>query len=225
MAHIGGKPMIVHVLTRAREAGLGPVAVATDSEEIAQAVRAAGGAVAMTMGAHACGTDRIGEALATLDPEGRHDAIVNLQGDTPLLPEGALAEALALLADPQTDIGTLAARASLDEAEDPHTVKLVGTPVANRRLRALYFTRARAPFGEGPLFKHIGVYAFRRESLTRFTRLPPSGLELRERLEQLRALEAGMRIEAAVLDKACRSVDTERDLAALRAEAEAQEKQ
>jgi 3-deoxy-manno-octulosonate cytidylyltransferase (CMP-KDO synthetase) len=215
--------MIAHVWARACAAGLGPVAVATDSVEIAQAVRTAGGAAVMTSDAHACGSDRIGEALAALDPEGRHDAIVNLQGDAPLLPDGALAAALALLADPKTDIGTLATPAAAAEADDPNAVKLVGTPVADKRLRALYFTRARAPYGEGPLLKHIGVYAFRRESLARFVGLPPSPLELRERLEQLRALEAGMRIDAAVLDKAGPSVDTERDLAALRAAVEAQE--
>jgi 3-deoxy-manno-octulosonate cytidylyltransferase (CMP-KDO synthetase) len=215
--------MIVRVWESACATGLGPVAVATDSQEIAEVVRTAGGTAVMTSGAHVCGSDRIGEALATLDPEGGHDAIVNLQGDAPLLPEGALAAALALLADPQTDIGTLAAPAAADEADDPNAVKLVGTSVSARRLRALYFTRARAPSGEGPLMKHIGVYAFRRESLVRFTGLPPSPLELREKLEQLRALEDGMRIDAAVLDKACPSVDTERDLAALRAAVEAQE--
>ena len=225
LADIGGRPMVVHVWERACASGLGPVVVATDSDEIAQAVRAAGGDVAMTTGAHVCGSDRIGEALAALDPEGRFDAVVNLQGDNPFLPEGALAAALALLDDPATDIGTLAALAEPGESDDPNAVKLVGTPIGPNRLRALYFTRARAPYGEGPLFKHIGVYAYRREAFERFIALPPSTLELRERLEQLRAMEAGMRIDAAVLDKASPSVDTERDLAALRAAQMAQEKQ
>ncbi len=223
LADIGGQPMIAHAFARAVAAGLGPVAVATDSVEIAEAVRAAGGAVAMTAGEHVCGSDRIGEALRALDPEGRHDAVVNLQGDNPFLPEGALAKAVALLNDPAVDIGTLAALASDGEADDPNAVKLVGTEIGDHRLRALYFTRARAPWGEGPLYKHVGVYAFRRASLTRFNALPPSRLELRERLEQLRALEAGMCIDAAVLDKASPSVDTERDLAALRAAESAQD--
>ncbi|PPD42035.1 MAG: 3-deoxy-manno-octulosonate cytidylyltransferase [Methylocystis sp.] len=217
LADIGGRPMVVHVWARAVAAGIGPVAVATDAADIAEAVRAAGGVAVMTAGAHACGSDRIGEALAALDPQGRHDAVVNLQGDNPFLPEGALAAALGLLRDPDVDIGTLSTRASEEEAEDANAVKLVGTGIAERRLRALYFTRARAPSGEGPLHKHIGVYAFRRAALVRFNALPPSPLELRERLEQLRALEAGMRIDAAMLDKGSPSVDTERDLAALRA--------
>jgi 3-deoxy-manno-octulosonate cytidylyltransferase (CMP-KDO synthetase) len=224
LADIGGRPMILHVWSRAVAAGLGPVAIATDSEEIAAVARAAGGAVAMTSGAHICGSDRIGEALRLLDPDGRHDAVVNLQGDNPYLPEGALAAALQLLGDARVDIGTLAAVAHHEAADDPDAVKLVGTEIAPKRLRALYFTRARAPWGEGPLYKHIGVYAYRRASFERYAGLPPSPLELRERLEQLRAVEAGMRIDAAVLDKAGPSVDTGRDLAALRA-AIGQEKQ
>lgn len=217
LAEIGGRPMILHVWSRALEAGIGPVAVATDSPEIADIVRAAGGAVATTRGDHICGSDRIAEALAALDPSGRHDAVINLQGDNPFLPQGALAAALALLGDPAVDIGTLATRAGPDEADDPNAVKLVGTQIAPDRLRALYFTRARAPWGEGPLYKHIGVYAYRRAAFARYAALPPSPLELRERLEQLRALEDSMRIDAAVLDKASPSVDTGRDLEALRA--------
>jgi 3-deoxy-manno-octulosonate cytidylyltransferase (CMP-KDO synthetase) len=224
LADIGGRPMILHVWSHATAAGLGPVAVATDSDEIAAVVRAAGGAVAMTTGAHICGSDRIAEALGLLDPAGRHDAVINLQGDNPSLPQGALGAALDLLAEPSVDIGTLAAPAGPEEVDDPNAVKLVGTEIAPRRLRALYFTRARAPWGEGPLFKHVGVYAYRRGSFERYAALPPSPLELRERLEQLRAMEAGMRIDAAVLDKAGPSVDTGRDLAALRA-AIGQEKQ
>ncbi len=225
LADIGGRPMIVHVWTRARAAGLGPTAVVTDSVEIADVIRAAGGPVLFQQGDFRCGSDRIAAALATLDPEGRHDAVVNLQGDNPFLPDGALAAALALLDDPAVDIGTLAAPAAATEADDPNAVKLVGAEIAPGRLRALYFTRARAPWGEGPLLKHIGVYAFRRASLERFAALPPSPLERRENLEQLRALEAGMRIDAAVLDKASPSVDTGRDLAALRAAASRQDMQ
>lgn len=216
LADIGGRPMIAHVWARACEAGLGPVAVATDSPEIARVIEAAGGAVVMTRGDHACGSDRIGEALTALDPDGRCDAVVNVQGDQPFLSPNALAAALGLLDEAAVDIGTLAVRAAPEEADDPDAVKLVGAEIAPKRLRALYFTRARAPYGDGPLFKHIGVYAFRRAAFERFIALPPSPLERRERLEQLRALEAGMRIDAAALDKAARSVDTRRDLEALR---------
>lgn len=224
MAEIDGKPMIQHVWDRASAAALGPVAVATDSVEIAAVVNAFGGRAVLTSRSHACGTDRIGEALATLDPDGRCDVIINFQGDTPFLPEGAAAAALALLTDPQVDIGTLATTASPIEADDANAVKLVGTHIDSSRLRALYFTRARAPFGEGPLHKHIGVYAFWRRAFVRFISLPPSPLEQREGLEQLRALEAGMRIDAALLDKTAISVDTEQDLAVLRAATREQER-
>jgi 3-deoxy-manno-octulosonate cytidylyltransferase (CMP-KDO synthetase) len=207
LVEIDGRAMILHTLDRAREAGLGPVAVATDSVEIAQTVEAAGGRAALTRGAHASGSDRLGEALAALDPGGAHDAVINLQGDEPFLPQGALEAALALLADAAVDIGTLATPASEAEGDDQDAVKLVATQLAPQRLRALYFTRARAPYGPGPLFRHIGVYAYRRAALARFIALPPSPLETRERLEQLRALEAGMRIDAAVLDKAPPAVD------------------
>ena len=219
LADIGGRPLVVRVWERACAAALGPVFVATDSQDIADAIRREGGNVVATTTDHACGTDRIGEALAALDPEKGYDAVVNLQGDQPFLPDGALAAAVSLLDDPAVDIGTLAVLAAPQEADDPNAVKLVGTQIAPRRLRALYFTRARAPFGEGPLYKHVGVYAFRRASFERFIALPPSPLELRERLEQLRALEADMRIDAALLDKSAPSVDTESDLAAARAAA------
>jgi 3-deoxy-manno-octulosonate cytidylyltransferase (CMP-KDO synthetase) len=216
LADIGGRPMVAHVWSRAVEANIGPVVVATDSEEIAAAVRAVGGEALLTTGAHLCGSDRVAAALRAIDPAGRYEAVVNLQGDNPFLPEGALAAALALLGDPAVDIGTLAAPAAPQEADDPNAVKLVGTHVTPRRLRSLYFSRSRAPWGEGPHYKHIGVYAFRRAALERFASLAPSPLELSERLEQLRALEAGMRIDATVLDKTSPSVDTGRDLEALR---------
>ena len=223
LAEIDGRPMIVHVWERACAAALGPVVVATDSPEIARAIESVGGQAALTRGAHVCGSDRIGEALRALDPQGRHGAAVNLQGDQPLLPDGALEAALALLDDPAVDIGTLACPARAEDAGDPNAVKLVGAPLAPGRVRALYFTRAPAPHGDGPRLKHIGVYAFRRAALERFVSLPPSPLELREGLEQLRALEAGMRIDAALLDKGAPSVDTERDLTALRAAAREQD--
>ena len=220
---IGGKPLILRVWETAIAAAPGPVAVATDSPEIASVIRAVGGVVVMTRADYVCGSDRIGEALAALDPDRRHDIVVNLQGDHPVLPPDALIAALALLNDPYVAIGTLATPASDDEADDPNAVKLIGARIDTHRLRALYFTRARAPWGEGPLYRHIGVYAFRRDALERFIALPPSPLEQRERLEQLRALEAGMRIDAALLDKAAPSVDTGRDLAAATAAAVAQD--
>jgi len=223
LAEIDGRPMVAHVFERARAAALGPVAVATDAPEIARAIETVGGRAVLTCGSHVCGSDRIGAALRALDPQGRHGAVINLQGDLPFLPDGALHAALALLDDPAVDIGTLACAASADETGDPNAVKLVGVSLTPHRLRALYFTRASAPYGEGPRLKHIGVYAFRRSALERFVSLPPSPLELRERLEQLRALEAGMRIDVALLDKGAPSVDTERDLTALRATARKQD--
>ncbi len=216
LAPIAGRPMILHVLEKALAAAIGPVAVATDSPEIAAIVAEAGGRVAMTSGDHACGSDRVGEAVASLDPAGEHDIIVNLQGDQPDIAPDTLATALEPLADPDVDIATLAAPAGPGERDDPNSVKLIGAEIAPRRMRALYFTRAPAPYDDGPDYHHIGVYAFRRTALARFAALPPSALELRERLEQLRALEAGMRIDAMILDKAARGVDTSADLQRLR---------
>jgi 3-deoxy-manno-octulosonate cytidylyltransferase (CMP-KDO synthetase) len=216
LAPIAGRPMILHVLEKALAAAIGPVALATDSDEIARVVSAAGGRVALTRGDHACGSDRIGEALPTLDPEGAHDVIVNLQGDQPDIDPDALAAALEPLADPSVDIGTRAAPAAAGERDDPNVVKLIGAEITPRRMRALYFTRAPAPHGEGPHYHHIGLYAYRRAALERFVSLPPSALEQQEKLEQLRALEAGMRIDAMILDKAARGVDTSADLQRLR---------
>jgi 3-deoxy-manno-octulosonate cytidylyltransferase (CMP-KDO synthetase) len=216
LALIAGKPMIAHVLERGLEANIGPVAVATDSSEIAEAVEAAGGRAVLTCGAHPCGLDRIGEALHAIDPERKYDVVVDLQGDQPFLPAGALRSAVALLEDPAVDMGTLAVEAAPGEENDPNVVKLVGSLLSADRLRALYFTRARAPWGEGKFYHHLGVYAFRRLAFERFVALPQSALEKRERLEQLRALEDGMRIDAALLDRAGPSVDTEKDLAAAR---------
>jgi 3-deoxy-manno-octulosonate cytidylyltransferase (CMP-KDO synthetase) len=216
LALISGKPMIAHVLARGMEADLGPVVVATDAREIAEAVEAAGGQAVMTAGAHACGLDRIGEALGRIDPARKYDVVVDLQGDQPFLPSGAIGAAAALLGDRRVDMATLATLALPGEEEDPDVVKMVGSQISPNRLRALYFTRARAPFGEGPYYHHLGVYVFRRAAFERFVGLPVSPLEKRERLEQLRALEDGMRIDAALLDKAGPSVDTERDLDAAR---------
>lgn len=192
----------------------GPVAVTTDSGEIASVVRAVGGSVIMTDGGCRCGTDRVASAIANIDPDRRHDIVVNLQGDLPFLPAGAIASAIDLLRNRETGIGTLAVKASMADADDPNAVKVIGASIDERRMRTLYFTRARAPWGEGPFHKHLGVYAFRRSALETFVALPPSPLEMRERLEQLRAVEAGIRIDAFLLDNAAPSVDTERDLAA-----------
>lgn len=213
LADIHGMPMIVHVWRRAIEADIGRVVVATDDENIAGAVRAAGGEAIMTSRDHVNGTSRIDEALARLDPDGAVGTIVNVQGDLPTIAPATVRAALDPLADPMVDIATIAAMIVRDEERtNPAVVKVVGTPVADRRLRALYFTRATAPWGEGPLYHHIGLYAFRRAALARYVALPPSPLELREKLEQLRALEAGMRIDVAVVDAVPLGVDTPDDL-------------
>ncbi len=213
LADIGGEPMIVHVLRRAQAAELGPVVVATDSAEIAGIVDKAGGTAVMTRADHASGSDRIFEALGKVDSAGRAEIIVNLQGDLPTLAPSAIAAVLVPLADEAVDIATLAAEIKVaEERTNPNVVKVVGTPVASSRLRALYFTRATAPAGDGPLYHHIGIYAYRRAALERFVKLAPSPLELRERLEQLRALEAGMRIDVELVDTVPLGVDTPEDL-------------
>ena len=210
---IGGLPMIVHVLRRAEEAQIGRVAVATDTPEIAAAVKAHGGEVVMTRADHPSGSDRIHEALKQLDPEGRTEIVVNLQGDFPTISPGNIRDVLPPLADPAVDISTLAAQIHTEEeATNPNVVKAVGSPIGPRRLRALYFTRATAPTGDGPRYHHIGLYAYRRAALERFVALPPSPLEQREKLEQLRALEAGMRIDVMIVDTVPRGVDTPADL-------------
>ena len=218
LAEIAGTPMIVHVLRRAEAAAVGPVVVATDSPAIEAAVINAGGRAVMTRPDHASGSDRIYEALGKVDLAGRVEIVVNVQGDLPTLEPSVITAALALLADRAVDIGTPAAEITRpDERGDPGVVKVVGTPAGPSRLRALYFTRATAPFGEGPLYHHIGLYAFRRPALERFVRLPPSPLEKREKLEQLRALEAGMRIDVAIVDAVPLGIDTPEDLERARA--------
>jgi 3-deoxy-manno-octulosonate cytidylyltransferase (CMP-KDO synthetase) len=213
LADIAGEPMIVHVWRRAVEAGIGPVAVATDAAEIADAVTRAGGTAVMTRSDHASGSDRIFEAVEKLDPEGRHDVVVNVQGDLPTVDPRAIAASVAPLADSAVDLATLVAVIRRDaERTSPSVVKMVGSEVSPGRFRALYFTRATAPYGEGPLYHHIGLYAYRRRALQRFVGLPPSPLELREKLEQLRALEAGMRIDAVVVNDTPLGVDTPEDL-------------
>src|SRR5262245_42655927 len=212
LADIGGQPMIVHVLRRAQAAAIGDVVVATDSEPIAACVEKAGGRAVMTRADHLSGSDRIFEALATADSAGR-GIVVNVQADLPTLTPADIHAALEPLADPSVDIATLAAEiARPQDRGNPNVVKLVGTPIGPKRLRALYFTRAEAPWGDGPLYHHIGLYAYRRPALERFVALPPSALERREKLEQLRALEAGMRIDAASVESVPLGVDTPEDL-------------
>jgi 3-deoxy-manno-octulosonate cytidylyltransferase (CMP-KDO synthetase) len=213
LADIGGEPMIVHVWRRAVEAGIGPVAVAADAPEILQAVEAAGGRAITTRADHPSGSDRIWEAVETLDPEGRHDVVVNVQGDLPTIDPQVIAACVAPLGDAAVDIATLVAVITREEEKTASSVvKLVGSAVTPTRMRALYFTRATAPWGDGPLFHHIGLYAYRRRALERFVALPPSPLETREKLEQLRALEAGMRIDATVVNTVPLGVDTPEDL-------------
>ena len=217
LADICGVPMIVHVLRRAQAAAIGQVVVATDSAEVAAIVDKAGGRAVLTRADHASGSDRIFEALGKVDSQRRAEIVVNLQGDLPMLAPAAIAAALTPLADAAVDIATLAAEIKLaEERDNPNVVKVVGTPVAPARLRALYFTRATAPAGDGPLYHHIGLYAFRRAALERFVKLPPSVLERREKLEQLRALEAGMRIDVAIVEEVPLGVDTPEDLAKAR---------
>lgn len=213
LADICGRPMIVHVLQRALEADIGPVAVATDSTEIADAVKSIGGICIMTRDDHASGSDRIHEALGRFDSDGRFDVIVNVQGDLPQIDPRLIARVTHPFETDETDIATLAAEITIEaEKTNPNVVKAIGTPVAPNRLRALYFTRSTAPSGDGPLYHHIGLYAFRRRALERFVALPPGTLERRERLEQLRALEAGMRIDIELVDTVPFGVDSPDDL-------------
>ncbi len=213
LAMIAGEPMIAHVWRRAAAARLGRVVVATDSQAIAAAVAGVGGEAIMTRADHASGSDRIHEALGKLDPDRRYGVIVNVQGDLPTIEPETIRAALPPLADPAVDIATLAAViAREEERTNPNVVKAVTSPISATRHRALYFTRATAPWGEGPLLHHIGLYAYRRAALEAFVSLPPSPLERREKLEQLRALEAGMRIDVCLVDAVPLGVDTPDDL-------------
>jgi 3-deoxy-manno-octulosonate cytidylyltransferase (CMP-KDO synthetase) len=210
---IAGLPMIVHVLRSAEAAKIGRVAVATDTTEIAEVVKSHGGEAVMTKASHPSGSDRIHEALGKLDPNGKAEIVVNLQGDFPTIRPDNIKAVLAPLADPAVDIATLAAEIHTEEEyTNPNVVKAVGSMAGPGRMRALYFTRAAAPHGEGLRYHHIGLYAYRRAALERFVALPPSPLELQEKLEQLRALEAGMRIDIAIVDTVPRGVDTPPDL-------------
>jgi 3-deoxy-manno-octulosonate cytidylyltransferase (CMP-KDO synthetase) len=216
LAEIAGTPMIIHVWRRAVGADVGPVVVACGDRAIAEVIESAGGRAVMTNPELPTGSDRIHAALATLDPERRHDAVINVQGDMPMLDPAAIGVALAALADPETDIATLAAEISDPAALQDASVNKVVAGFADpaRPARALYFSKAIVPWGEGPHYEHIGLYAYRRDALDRFVGLPRGVLEQRERLEQLRALEAGMRISVSLIDPARLGVqvDTAADL-------------
>ncbi|MBZ9678106.1 3-deoxy-manno-octulosonate cytidylyltransferase [Mesorhizobium sp. ES1-1] len=213
LADIAGAPMIVHVARRATEAGLGRVVVATDTQSVSDAVRAHGFEAVMTRMDHESGSDRIHEALLALDPGREVETIVNVQGDLPTIDPDIIAASLKPFENGAVDIATLGVEIVRDEEKtNPNVVKIVGSPLSASRLRALYFTRATAPWGEGPLYHHVGLYAYRRAALERFVALKPSALERRERLEQLRALEGGMRIDAEIVHSLPLGVDTPQDL-------------
>ncbi len=223
LADIHGIPLIVHVLRRAEAARIGPVVVACAEAEVAAVVRAAGGTAILTDPDLPSGSDRIAAALKIYDKSERHRVVINLQGDLPTLAPQAIKSVLAPLQAPGTDIATLAAVITRDEEKnEPSVVKAIVAfsdgqgPTTGKIGRALYFTRSTAPSGSGPLLHHIGIYAYRRACLTRFISLPPSGLEKREKLEQLRALEAGMHIDVIVIDEVPLGVDTPADLARAR---------
>jgi 3-deoxy-manno-octulosonate cytidylyltransferase (CMP-KDO synthetase) len=218
LADIAGTPMIVHVWRRAVAAGVGRVVVATDAEAIAAAIRAAGGEAVMTRPDHPSGSDRVFEAVTRLDPGRQFEFILNLQGDLPMLAPRLPRDCLGPLLDAGPHIATIAAEITRPEDRtNPNSVKVVGTPTGvPGRLRALYFTRATAPWGEGPLYHHFGMYAYRRSAIERFVALAPSPLEKREQLEQLRALEDGMRIDVTIVDSVPVEVNTPADLELVR---------
>jgi 3-deoxy-manno-octulosonate cytidylyltransferase (CMP-KDO synthetase) len=219
LADIAGLPMIVQVAKRAEEAGVGRIVVAVDHQEVFDVVRAAGFDVVMTRHDHQSGSDRIYEALTKADPDAKAEYVINVQGDLPTIePDAVRASLRPLIDNASTDIATLTVEIT-DEHEktNPNVVKIVGSPLSDTRLKALYFTRATAPYGNGPLYHHIGLYAYRRAALERFVTLGPSVLERRESLEQLRALEAGMRIDAEIVNSVPLGVDTPADLEKARA--------
>lgn len=214
LADIHGVPMIVHVWRRAVAAGIGPVVVAAGDAEIAEAVIAHGGSAVLTDPDHPSGSDRVWEALEKVDPERQFGAVVNVQGDLPTIDPAIIRAVFEPLDHPGVDISTLVAEITVEEERsNPNVVKaVVGFADEARIGRALYFTRATAPWGDGPHYHHIGLYGYRRDALRRFVGLRQGVLEKREKLEQLRALENGMRIDAALVDTIPLGVDTPADL-------------
>ncbi len=219
LADIAGTPMIVRVWRQAMLADVGPVLVAAAEREVAEAIEREGGRAVLTAPDLPSGSDRVFAAVETVDGQESYDVVVNLQGDLPAIDPNGIRTVVEVLAPTGADIGTLAAEIDNPADHDnPSVVKpVVAWDTTAARGRALYFTRARAPHGEGPLFHHIGIYAFKRAALSRFVKLAPSPLEKRERLEQLRALEAGMAIAVARVDTIPLSVDTPDDLERARA--------
>ena len=214
LADINGTPMIVHVLRRALDSKLGPVVVACDGEEIAAVVRQAGGQAVLTKPDHPRGSDRIWEALNALPDNAQYDAIINVQGDEPTLDPAAIRKAYALLQNPVVDIATLAAVINLESNKKASQVvkPVLDMKPGSSSGRALYFSRQPVPWGEGPMYHHVGLYAYRRDALTRYAAAPVSPLEQRESLEQLRALSLGMHIEVGIIDAVPLGVDTPEDL-------------
>ena len=219
MADIAGRPLIEHVWERACQAALGPVYVATDHEAIFDHIISIGGKAVMTAPTHPSGSDRIYEALSQIDPDGHYQKIINLQGDLPTVTTEAITALARLLEENSCDLATLIAPASAEEAQKPQLVKAVMSFEGDDCLtgRAHYFSRAMVPDGATDYWHHIGLYGWQRSALSRFVSLAPSALEMTEKLEQLRALEAGMIIRAAVIDEAPGGVDTMEDLIAIRA--------
>lgn len=212
LVEIAGKPMIVRVYEQAKNADLGKIVVATDDERIISVVQNYGGEAVLTSKSHSSGTDRIYEALTKIDPDKKFNQILNLQGDVPLIDGQAIQSCFELLKDPVVDIATIATEfTDAEQRGDPNFVKAIGTQTDKDRFRALYFTRALAPSGIGPHYLHIGLYAFRRKALERFVSLPQSPLEIRENLEQLRAIEDGMRIDFSLIDSKPIDVNTQSD--------------
>ena len=213
LADICGLPMIVQVALRAKDANAGRIVVAVDHQDVFDAVTAAGFEAVMTRVDHQSGSDRIHEALLKSDPQRKAEIVINVQGDLPTIEPETIRAALRPLENLKVDIATLTVEIE-DEAEktNPNVVKVVGSPLSETRLKALYFTRTTAPHGNGPLYHHIGLYAYRRAALEKFVSLPPSTLEKRESLEQLRALEAGMRIDVEIVKSVPLGVDTPADL-------------
>lgn len=214
LADVAGVPLIVQVLRRALEADVGPVVVACCDPPVAEAVERAGGTAIMTDPDHVCGSDRIFEALQTIDPERRYDVIVNLQGDLPTIAPADVAAVLDALTSSGADAATIAAEIDNERDRNADSVvkAVVSLPPDAVQGPALYFTRKTAPWGDGPHYHHIGIYAYRRDALERFVKLPPAPLERRERLEQLRLLENGMRITCRIVETVPLGVDTPEDL-------------
>jgi 3-deoxy-manno-octulosonate cytidylyltransferase (CMP-KDO synthetase) len=217
LADIFGRPMIAWVAQAALRARLGPVLVAAGEAEIVEAAQSAGVHAVLTDPALPSGTDRVHAAVSAFDSKGEFDAIVNLQGDMPSIDPAMIGAAVDVLAG-GADIATLVSPSEAEEdRNNPNVVKAVMAFSAPDRGRALYFTRAPAPWGEGPIWRHVGLYVYRRAALARFVAAPPSPLELREKLEQLRALEMGMSIEAGVVADFPKGVDSPADLETARA--------